>query len=522
MIHLGYEIGSGKSVSIPLQHMAVTGQTQLAGKTTTLEALISRSKLRALTFITKRGESSFQSAPHIQPYFRDRADWQYVSAILEATLREKLKFERSWIMDMCKGAGTLKEVANNVEEALGEARGLNKSVLTTLHAYLDLVLPQIQSTKFAGSIKLAPGINVMDLSSFRLELQSLIIRSAIEWVYEKEDHTVVIIPEARDFIPQHRGSPVKIACEELIRKGAVLKNFVWIDSQDLAVLHKDILRSVSVWLMGVQRERNEVVRTLRHITGISKPDPGGIMQLGLGEFWACFGNEAKHVYVQPAWMDNHTAQAHAVGAPLPLVLKSRKSKDEDEEMWKEKYDALKREFDELKSKHEELMAVTGGRRENIPDRNILEMYGTPMFERKSGSDEGEKPSGVAPSSSANGSHSLDEIYELFKTRLLTDPNPPILNLLAIRPELQVTVKRPVIGLNDSTLRGKLVWLIADGFFDQQKTASAAWTELKRLGSSTAKPNVYREMDELAKLRIVTREKDGYQKAPDAVIRKVEA
>jgi len=34
--------------------LAVTGQTQQSGKTTTLEALISRSKLRALTFVTKR------------------------------------------------------------------------------------------------------------------------------------------------------------------------------------------------------------------------------------------------------------------------------------------------------------------------------------------------------------------------------------------------------------------------------------------------------------------------------------
>jgi hypothetical protein len=37
-IHLGYEIGTGEPVSIPLQHLAVTGQTQRSGKTTALEA----------------------------------------------------------------------------------------------------------------------------------------------------------------------------------------------------------------------------------------------------------------------------------------------------------------------------------------------------------------------------------------------------------------------------------------------------------------------------------------------------
>src|SRR5437899_922280 len=58
MIHLGYEVGTGKRVSIPLNHMVVLGQTQLSGKTTTLEALVARSGIRAIAFITKPGEKS--------------------------------------------------------------------------------------------------------------------------------------------------------------------------------------------------------------------------------------------------------------------------------------------------------------------------------------------------------------------------------------------------------------------------------------------------------------------------------
>jgi type IV secretory pathway VirB4 component len=58
-IHLGFEVPTGTAVEIPLRHMAVCGQTQEAGKTTALEALITRAGVRALTFITKRGEASF-------------------------------------------------------------------------------------------------------------------------------------------------------------------------------------------------------------------------------------------------------------------------------------------------------------------------------------------------------------------------------------------------------------------------------------------------------------------------------
>jgi hypothetical protein len=60
-VPLGFVVGSGDAVAIPIRHMCVTGQTQEAGKTTTLEALIGRSQLRALTFVTKRGEGAFAS-----------------------------------------------------------------------------------------------------------------------------------------------------------------------------------------------------------------------------------------------------------------------------------------------------------------------------------------------------------------------------------------------------------------------------------------------------------------------------
>lgn len=37
-IRLGFEVGSGTPVDIPVRHMAVSGQTQESGKTTTLDA----------------------------------------------------------------------------------------------------------------------------------------------------------------------------------------------------------------------------------------------------------------------------------------------------------------------------------------------------------------------------------------------------------------------------------------------------------------------------------------------------
>lgn len=341
-LHLGFEIGTGEAVRIPLRHMAVTGQTQEAGKTTTLEGLVSRGAadgLRAVAFITKRGERSFQRGRKIKPYFRERADWQFVAAILEATLRERLKLQRPWIIKASRNAKTLVDVQRNVRAALPKARGLPESVYTELDAYLSIVIPQIEQLPYTETLDLAPGLNIMDLGGYTSELQALVIRSVMEWVYQREEQTVVIVPEAWEFIPQKRGSPVLLAAEELIRKGAGLGNYMWLDSQDLAGVNVAIRKSVIVWLLGVQREENEVKRTLAYIPNAPKPKVEDVMQLGKGEFFVCYGKTVQRVYVQPAWMDEDEAKDVAMGvvlsrgdAPAPRRYPSaaRLAEEEDE------------------------------------------------------------------------------------------------------------------------------------------------------------------------------------------------
>jgi hypothetical protein len=346
MIRLGYEIGTGKPVDIPGdRHIGVTGQTQMSGKTTTLEALVHRSGRRAVAFVTKRAENSFREAHSIPPYFRDSADWQFVASILEAMLGEKMKFERSWIIDACRGAESLAQVHQEVKQRLHgvpndayaqyyrlskkerkgkpkpknewarkPAGGINASVFTSLEAYLDIVIPQIESLPYSKKLELAAGLNVMDLSEYTTEMQSLVIRSVLEWVYERERNTIVIIPESWEFIPQNRRSPVLLAAEELIRKGAASGNYVWLDSQDIAGVHKDVLRSVGVWILGVQREGNEIKRTIGHAGApATKLKPEQIMTLGRGQFYACFDSVAVKTYVQPFWVGDVHAQAIARG-----------------------------------------------------------------------------------------------------------------------------------------------------------------------------------------------------------------
>ncbi len=330
-VELGFEVGSGDRVEIPIRHMVVTGQTQEAGKTTTLEALNARSQAPAIAFVTKRGERSFADGRRIKPYFREKADWQFVSAVLEATMRERMKFERSWIMRVTKHAKTLADVLRNCKEMKKHSRSaMDESMYMQLEAYLEIIVPRVARIDWAKTVHLVPGINVVDVADredFPPELQSLVMDAVLRWVYENAHGVVTIIPEAWEFVPQARGSPVKLAAVELIRKGAGLRNYVWLDSQDIGGVDKEILRSCPVWLLGVQRETNEIKRVLDNIpAGVKKPKAADVALLKRGEFFACFGEHVIRTYVRPSWMDEDSARDVARGdatllpprpAPIP-------------------------------------------------------------------------------------------------------------------------------------------------------------------------------------------------------------
>jgi hypothetical protein len=313
-ISLGFEVGTGAPVNIPHDHMVVTGRTQHAGKTTTIEALLARGGAAAVIFRTKRGELEFQGGRAIAPFFRERTDWRYVELILEASLREKVRFERSWIMRVVKGQPkTLADVQRNVQRELTTAKGLNADVYYRLNEYLEDVVPQIRAAKFATKLELKPGLNVVDLRAMSLEMRSLVIASTIDEVMERLHNVTVVLPEAWEFLPQKHGSPVKPPAERLVRKGAGIGNFAWLDSQDIAGVDKTYLKACGVWLLGVQTEVNEAKHTLAQMPLATKPRAADVMALERGQFFACWGGRVVKTYVQPAWMNEPAAIATARG-----------------------------------------------------------------------------------------------------------------------------------------------------------------------------------------------------------------
>src|SRR5690348_11139180 len=107
-IKLGYEMGTGNEVLIPLGHTMVTGVTNLTGKTTALEAMISRSKRRAVVFRTKIGEKSFLSGHKILPYYKDDQNWKTMITLVESVMPSKIGRQERY-----KIIGLLNQDTNN-------------------------------------------------------------------------------------------------------------------------------------------------------------------------------------------------------------------------------------------------------------------------------------------------------------------------------------------------------------------------------------------------------------------------
>jgi hypothetical protein len=321
MIHLGYETGTGKPVSIPLAHMAVTGQTQY-GKTTTLEAIIERSGVHTVVFVTKPGEKSFSEGRRILPFFKERADWEYVKELLEARRNESLSKWDGYLMRVCSRARTLQDVRNNVQRELPKKKSARPSHYEVLAGYLDLIIPELDRVPYTDKLDLKTGVNIMDLSGslgesgIRMsdDMQAMVIRSTIEHIHKRERNTVLVMPEAWKFIPEGGRSAVFQALHGLIREGATNGNFVWIDAQDLAIVSKRILKSVTVWILGKQQEANEVARTINHLIEPLQIRPDMIKSLGVGQFLICAESQpARRVYVQPRWLGDLDAMAIARG-----------------------------------------------------------------------------------------------------------------------------------------------------------------------------------------------------------------
>lgn len=127
-----------------------------------------------------------------------------------------------------------------------------------------------------------------------------------------------------------------------------------------------------------------------------------------------------------------------------------------------------------------------------------------------------KPTPRGIGSAIAGLDEFEELYQKIKRRLLDELriDPVFLKLLANVPELEVTIEPQVVELDASTLKGRVALLISRGYFDVAKKTGTVRNELARTGADPGGGgNLSDRLSELVRDGFLTREGDGYAKAP---------
>lgn len=206
-------------------------------------------------------------------------------------------------------------------------------------------------------------------------------------------------------------------------------------------------------------------------------------------------------------------------------------------MWKEKYEQLNIEFEQLREAHDKMAKrLEGFLSSGVPPLNpALPAPG----EEQSGGTNGAGISTTAPaavdSSGGLRRHSGDaldarqpapvfphggvpsynSIYLYVRDRALAE-RPALLQLLLERPELEVAIQKRTIQTGDDTPPGRVAILIRDKFFDAPVPLETVGKEFKRRGwlrlkgsSSEIAPSI----EEVLKWGFLTREANGYCAVP---------
>lgn len=311
-ILVGFECGTGTEVRFDPAHLFISGITR-SGKTTTLEAIVHRSGLSTVSFITKQGEECFKKGNNLKPFFQEKAEWKHLENIFKVQLNEKMKDIRPILIELCNNKDTLELVKGEIDNALqGKLKSSEKKPLILLQAYFKDLFDALKGKEYSSKFSPIKGINLMNLTEYSEALQGFIINSVLNEILSNRKNTVVIIPEAWKFVPQSKKTPCHNSIENLTRQGATNKNFVWFDSQDIAGVDKGVLKNVGIWILGLQTEKNEVEHTIEQIPLPKKQKPAAdeVMTLKTGEFIVCSANAGgavKKTYVMPESMEKDEA-----------------------------------------------------------------------------------------------------------------------------------------------------------------------------------------------------------------------
>lgn len=125
-----------------------------------------------------------------------------------------------------------------------------------------------------------------------------------------------------------------------------------------------------------------------------------------------------------------------------------------------------------------------------------------------------------PSADAFEDAAMERMYQAFKNRIIKESaiDPVLLQLLIVRPEIELEVERRVTSMDTSKPKGRIARLISQGWFDQEPRGSGqVRSELVRTGSDPGNASVGTALADLTREGFLERSGERYVKAPGVKI-----
>lgn len=378
-VKLGYEVGAGTIVDVPVTHTVFSALTG-GGKTEAILRCIDEAVeagYDVLAIDAKSKPRDFEGLGHeIRPYISETTDPLLVLHMLESVAKVGLFSRFSTLLDACIDAKDLQEALDTLERIRDDKkRNPRKRDDAKILAYLmRRLVEQVREGRYAPDITLTKGVNVMDVSNLPLGVQELVVDSVFRRLLEgKYTRTVVVLEEAINFIPQAEQTQFETSARKFIREGRSAQLYLWVSGQALTEMDIAVRKQMRIWILGPQMEEREAEKFRKQVPmrGVTAEE---IQRLPTGHFIAAIRRteeeggrvETKRLYAQPTWLPDELAIRIAKGQasltdamrfkqkPRPARAQEEDMDEQERKKYEEQIERLKVDYERTDNRRAEL------------------------------------------------------------------------------------------------------------------------------------------------------------------------
>lgn len=388
-LFVGYEVGSGEEVKIPIFHTLVTGQTQLSGKTTLLKALAKQASelgFKVLVIDSKSNIADFEGFGQEVPIcLQESTDSLILISLLESIFRRRITVYYATLTRISEDAKTFSDVIENAEELKEKSSGFVRDACIALIDLLKRLELQTSKVKTSPHLTLPYPINRMAINEFDLQGQQLIVKTIFDEALRKFKKLIIVLDESYKMLPQKYSSACAKSILDFVTQSGATECYLWQGTQFLAPTSKDAMKTMAIKLLGTQDHDTECDHTLDLIPFIKgRFTKDTIMRLGLGHFILVTKTAVQTVYAVPEYADKNMCREVALGRRDPRSIHYLVPLSE-EEMKEVKKGKKKEEPIEITipppepplSKKEEAVSITAPRERREPPRRERKHWAKP-------------------------------------------------------------------------------------------------------------------------------------------------